>query len=109
MAQLKYILPEGIAIKKVNLHDEMTSCMKPELHVTLQVDAFEDALEGKGETGYSILRRVFRERLADFVKRHPEVRPHFHPCFTLFFSSINKIEVLPCFKCYNVTLFHLCF
>jgi len=47
--------------------------MKPELHVTLQVDAIEDIAMGKGENGYSVLRRVFRERLADFLKRHPEV------------------------------------
>lgn len=73
LAQLKYILPEAIVIKKVLLRDEATSCMKPELHVTLQVDSFEDEVMRKGENGYSVLRRVFRERLEDFSKRHPEV------------------------------------
>jgi len=74
LAQLKYILPESIVIKKVLLHDEATCCMKPELHITFQVDAIEDIAMGKGENGYSVLRRVFRERLADFSKCHPEVK-----------------------------------
>ncbi|XP_020261387.1 CDT1-like protein a, chloroplastic [Asparagus officinalis] len=72
LAQLKHILPEAIVIKNMNLHDEVTSCVKPELHVALQLSAFEETAKEKGESGYSVLRRVFRERLVDFSKRHPE-------------------------------------
>lgn len=66
LAQLKYILPEAIVVKKVLLHDEVTCCLKPGLHVTLQVDSIGDN-EDSGD-----LRRVFRERLVNFSKEHPE-------------------------------------
>ncbi|CAL9198077.1 CDT1-like protein a, chloroplastic [Musa acuminata AAA Group] len=72
LAQLKYIMPEAIIIKKVILHDEATCCMKPELQVTLQVDAIAKNINGKTESGYSILRKVFRERIVGFNKEHPE-------------------------------------
>ncbi|XP_042442241.1 CDT1-like protein a, chloroplastic [Zingiber officinale] len=72
LAQLKYIIPEAITVKKVLLHDETTCCMKPELQISLQVEAIEKNIKGKSESGYSILRAVFRERLLNFVKEHPE-------------------------------------
>ncbi|URE30745.1 DNA replication initiation protein [Musa troglodytarum] len=66
-------MPEVIMIKKVLLHDETTCCIKPELQVTLQVDAVAKNIKGKSESGYSILRAVFRERLVEFSKTHPQV------------------------------------
>ncbi|URE30748.1 DNA replication initiation protein [Musa troglodytarum] len=72
LAQLKHIMPEVIMIKKVLLHDETTCCIKPELQVTLQVDAVAKNIKGKSESGYSILRAVFRERLVEFSKTHPQ-------------------------------------
>ncbi|XP_028554274.1 CDT1-like protein a, chloroplastic [Dendrobium catenatum] len=72
LAQMKHILPEAISIKKVLLHDEATCCMKPELQVSLQVDAVERNLELKGESPYSALRMVFRDRLVQFAREHPE-------------------------------------
>nr|CAD1843822.1 unnamed protein product [Ananas comosus var. bracteatus] len=72
LAQIKHILSEAILIKKVLLRDETTCCMKPELQITLQLEAVGSNLKQKGETGYSILRRLFRERLVDFFKEHPE-------------------------------------
>ncbi|KAJ6850558.1 CDT1-like protein a, chloroplastic [Iris pallida] len=66
LAQLKYILPEAIVVKKVLLHDEVTCCLKQDLHVTLQVDAI-----GSNDDSEH-LRRVFRERLVNFSKQHPE-------------------------------------
>lgn len=65
--------------------------MKPELHVALQVDVFEDAVKGRGETGYTVLRRVFRERLADFAKRHPEV--------TYTFNLVANFNLLVLYGC----------
>nr|CAD1837210.1 unnamed protein product [Ananas comosus var. bracteatus] len=72
LAQIKHILSESILIKKVLLRDETTCCMKPELQITLQLEAVGSNSKQKGETGYSILRRLFRERLVDFFKEHPE-------------------------------------
>ncbi|OVA02429.1 CDT1 Geminin-binding domain-like [Macleaya cordata] len=60
LAQLKYILPEEIILKKVLLQDERTLCMKSDLQVTLQNDSFRS------------LEKVFRSRLLDFSKAHPE-------------------------------------
>lgn len=73
MAQLKFILPEVIEIKRVLVLDERTSCMKPNLHVTLNVDALENDGKLKSEVGIMNLRKVFRSRLVDFSKFHPEV------------------------------------
>ncbi|WOK94098.1 CDT1-like protein a, chloroplastic [Canna indica] len=72
LAQLKYIMPEAIIIKKILVHDESTCCMKPELQVNLQADAVTNNINGKSESGYTILRAVFRERLVGFIKNHPE-------------------------------------
>ncbi|XP_010278199.1 PREDICTED: CDT1-like protein a, chloroplastic [Nelumbo nucifera] len=72
LAQLKYILPGAIITKKVLMHDEGTLCMKPELQVTLQTDAFENDGKRKVGSGHLNLRKVFRERLLDFFKAHPE-------------------------------------
>ncbi|XP_008787296.2 CDT1-like protein a, chloroplastic [Phoenix dactylifera] len=72
LAQLKYMLPEAISIKKVLSHDETTCCMKPELQVTLQVEARANSVKPKDGSGYLILRKVFRERLLEFFKEHPE-------------------------------------
>lgn len=72
LAQLKSILPEAIVIKKVLSLDERTSCMKPDLHVTLEADAIENDGKRKSGNGNLDLKKVFRARLLDFVKSHPE-------------------------------------
>ncbi|XP_020275955.1 CDT1-like protein a, chloroplastic [Asparagus officinalis] len=73
LAQLKYILPEAISIKKVLLRDEVTCCMMPVLQLYLQKDAIESGSNRKEEeSGYSILRKIFRQRLVDFFRKHPE-------------------------------------
>ncbi|KAF5738920.1 CDT1-like protein a chloroplastic [Tripterygium wilfordii] len=71
LAQLKYILPEAIEIKRVLKFDERTSCMKPDLHVSVNVDAME--FDEKSKESRNIeLRKIFRGRLLDFYKAHPE-------------------------------------
>ncbi|VVB07533.1 unnamed protein product [Arabis nemorensis] len=72
LGQLKHILPEAIEIKRVLIHDETTSCMKPDLHVTLNADAVEYDDKSKSESKKIALRKVFRARLAEFVKAHPQ-------------------------------------
>ncbi|XP_028758339.1 CDT1-like protein a, chloroplastic [Neltuma alba] len=68
LAQLKYIFPEALAIKKVLRFDERTSCMKPDLHLTLNPDS-----KLFSEGGNVSLRKLFRTRLRDFYESHPEV------------------------------------
>jgi len=72
LAQLKYIMPEAIVINKILLRDEKTCCMKPDLQVNLLTDAVEDTAMQKGETRYTALRRMFRQRVVDFFRNHPE-------------------------------------
>ncbi|XP_054802581.1 CDT1-like protein a, chloroplastic [Prosopis cineraria] len=73
LAQLKYILPEALVIKKVLRLDERTSCMKPDLYVTINRDAKESDSKLLSEGGSVSLRKLFRTRLRDFYKSHPEV------------------------------------
>ncbi|XP_058087538.1 ribonuclease TUDOR 1-like [Magnolia sinica] len=72
LAQLKYILPKAISIKKILVHDERTLCMKPELQINLQLDAFENGGNRKSGSGYAFLRKMIRARLLDFCNAHPE-------------------------------------
>ncbi|XP_010414151.1 PREDICTED: CDT1-like protein a, chloroplastic isoform X2 [Camelina sativa] len=73
LAQLKHILPEAIEIKRVLMHDERTCCMKPDLHVTLNADAVDyNDDNSESESKRTNLRKVFRARLAEFVKSHPQ-------------------------------------
>lgn len=73
LAQLKFILPEAIVVKKVMLQDDRTSCMKPDLHVILEADAIKNDGKLKSGSGNLHMRRVFRARLVEFFKSHPEV------------------------------------
>jgi len=73
LAQLKFILPEAIAIKKLLVFDERTSCMKPDLHVSINLDAVEFDANLLSESGTMSLRKLFRVRLNEFWKSHPEV------------------------------------
>ncbi|KAE8692196.1 putative Auxin-induced protein 5NG4 [Hibiscus syriacus] len=72
LAQLKHILPEAIEIKRILLFDEMSSCMKPDLHVSIILDAIDFGDNSKSETKNLTLRKVFRDRLVDYSKAHPE-------------------------------------
>ncbi|XP_030933693.1 CDT1-like protein a, chloroplastic [Quercus lobata] len=73
LAQLKFILRNAIEIKRVLVFNERTSCMKPDLHVSINVDAVENDGKLKSESGNMHLRKVLRSRLADFSKSCPEV------------------------------------
>ncbi|XP_061366952.1 CDT1-like protein b [Gastrolobium bilobum] len=68
LAKLKFILPEAIVVKRLLVFDEGTSCMKPDLHVTIDLDA----LESDRDCGSVPLRKLFRSRLRDFCESHPE-------------------------------------
>ena len=70
LAQMKYILPEGIRIEKVLVHDKKSLCMKPDMKITLVFDVVE---EQSKESADLALRRYFCSRLIDFLNAHPEV------------------------------------
>ncbi|KAK6164496.1 hypothetical protein DH2020_001360 [Rehmannia glutinosa] len=72
LAQLKFIMPEAIVVEKVLRHDERTSCMKPDLRITLNVEAIANKSKSKSLSGNLLLRKVFHGRLLDFFKSHPE-------------------------------------
>ncbi|KAL0459417.1 UNVERIFIED_CONTAM: CDT1-like protein a, chloroplastic [Sesamum latifolium] len=72
LAQLKFILPEAILVEKVLRHDERTSCMKPDLRITLNVEAIESKSKSKSQSRNLHLRKIFRGRLLDFFTSHPE-------------------------------------
>ncbi|GAV90180.1 CDT1 domain-containing protein [Cephalotus follicularis] len=75
LGQLKYILPEAIEIKKVLIFDERTSCMKSDLHVTLDVDAIhcDPKSKSNSENKNLYLRKLFGHRLLEFHKAHPQI------------------------------------
>ncbi|CAL0332631.1 unnamed protein product [Lupinus luteus] len=69
LAQMKYILPEGILIEKVLVYDNKSLCMKPDMNITL---AFEVVEENYKDSADMALRRYFSSKLIDFFKMHPE-------------------------------------
>ncbi|OIW12007.1 hypothetical protein TanjilG_16118 [Lupinus angustifolius] len=69
LAQMKYILPEGILIEKVLVYDSKSSCMKPDMNITL---VFEVVEENYKDSADMALRRYFSSKLIDFFKMHPE-------------------------------------
>lgn len=85
LAQLKFILPEAIVINKILVFDERTSCMKPDLRITINRDAVESDAKSLSECGSMWLRKLFRARLRDFCKSHPEVHLNLSP------SSISAL------------------
>lgn len=65
-------MPEAIVVNKILLRDDVTCCMRPDLQVNLLAGAVENVEKQNGETAYLALRRIFRQRLVDFFRNHPE-------------------------------------
>ncbi|XP_076905250.1 CDT1-like protein a, chloroplastic [Bidens hawaiensis] len=70
LAQLKFIIPEAIEIKKILARDDRTGCMKPDLHITLNFSVVQK--DEKQTSDYSLLSKLFRSRLSSFCKSNPE-------------------------------------
>ncbi|KAK7268281.1 hypothetical protein RIF29_20977 [Crotalaria pallida] len=70
LAQLKFILPEAIVIKKVLVFDERMCCTKPDLHVTINRGVIESDAKPKCES--KALRELFCTKLGEFCESHPE-------------------------------------
>ncbi|XP_014511088.1 CDT1-like protein a, chloroplastic [Vigna radiata var. radiata] len=73
LAQLKYILPEAIVLKKFLVHDERTCCMKPDIHISLNPEAVESDAKGHPQRRRVSLKKLFQSRVRDFLESHPEV------------------------------------
>ncbi|KAL2323450.1 hypothetical protein Fmac_027829 [Flemingia macrophylla] len=65
LAQLKFVLPEAIILKKILVHDERTSCMEADIHISIDPKAV-------GSDERVPLRKLFWTRLRDFWESHPE-------------------------------------
>ncbi|CAK8540972.1 unnamed protein product [Lathyrus sativus] len=70
LAQMKYILPEGIDIEKVVVIDKKSLCVKPDLKITLVFEVVKDHSEQSADIA---LRRHFNSRLINFFNLHPQV------------------------------------
>ncbi|GAB2302592.1 hypothetical protein Dimus_036595 [Dionaea muscipula] len=70
LAQLKHILSEAILIKRIHVKDEETSCMKEELHITLDADTLRTNENEKDVSGPSLLKKVFRSRIMEYCETH---------------------------------------
>ncbi|KAL6559297.1 hypothetical protein OROGR_004414 [Orobanche gracilis] len=69
IAQMKYILPEGVQIDKILIHDEKTKCMKPDMKIALLLDVVKGHNE---ESVYVALGKLFSSRLREFCITHHE-------------------------------------
>ncbi|GLJ32858.1 hypothetical protein SUGI_0661870 [Cryptomeria japonica] len=77
VAQMKFILPEGLLLEKILVHDEKTLCMKADLKISLLRDALNSVKERQvfgfaSKVNTSNLRKTFHTRLVEFVQSHPE-------------------------------------
>lgn len=69
LAQMKYILPEALKIKKVLVHDKNAFCRKLEICIMLVHDMLGSDHE---QSVYVTLSRLFTSRMRNFHRKHPE-------------------------------------
>uniref|UniRef100_A0A803N4F3 CDT1 Geminin-binding domain-containing protein n=2 Tax=Chenopodium quinoa TaxID=63459 RepID=A0A803N4F3_CHEQI len=72
LAQLKFLLPEEIGIRKVLMADEETRCMEHDLHLSLTINRMNREDKRKRGSKHPCLRDLFILKLLDFVRDHPE-------------------------------------
>ncbi|XP_078442979.1 CDT1-like protein a, chloroplastic [Wolffia australiana] len=92
LAQVKFLLPEAIQIEKTLVHDELSQCMKPDIRISLKVDAIKN-LSTLQQASYADLCLAFRARLLDFLNEHPKnVDIPEAPIFENFGSLTNLVR-----------------
>ncbi|KAL0535494.1 hypothetical protein IC582_029825 [Cucumis melo] len=69
LAQIVYIIPEAVNIDKVMIHDKKTSCMKPEMIISLQLDVVKGHSE---HSDFLALHKVFASRVLKYFAVHTE-------------------------------------
>ncbi|KAL8232889.1 hypothetical protein R6Q57_002667 [Mikania cordata] len=72
LAQLKFILPEAIEMKKILVRDDRTCCMKPDLHITLNFSIVQNDEKMTSDSANVLMNKLFRSRLLSFYKSNPE-------------------------------------
>uniref|UniRef100_A0A803KY67 CDT1 Geminin-binding domain-containing protein n=1 Tax=Chenopodium quinoa TaxID=63459 RepID=A0A803KY67_CHEQI len=72
LAQLKFLLPEEIGIRKVLMADEETRCMEHDLHLSLTINRTTREDKRKRGSKNPCLRDLFISKLLDFARDHPE-------------------------------------
>ncbi|KAM0007116.1 putative CDT1 Geminin-binding domain, DNA replication factor Cdt1 [Helianthus debilis subsp. tardiflorus] len=72
LAQIKFILPEAVEIKKILVRDDRTSCLKPDLCISLNFDIVHDDENLRSDSGYTLLSKLFRSRLSGFCESNLE-------------------------------------
>ncbi|KAI3819406.1 hypothetical protein L1987_13240 [Smallanthus sonchifolius] len=72
LAQIKFVLPDAIEIKKILVRDDRTSCMKPDLHIGLNLGIVENDEKLTSDSTYLLMNKLFRSRLVRFLKSNPE-------------------------------------
>ncbi|GAA0144295.1 hypothetical protein LIER_04783 [Lithospermum erythrorhizon] len=70
LAQMKYILPEALKLKKVLVQDKKSLCLKPEIYIMLVHDIVGSDHE---QSVYVALSDLFTSRMKHFHGKHPEV------------------------------------
>lgn len=104
LAQIKYILSEGLCIEKVLVHDKKSLCMVPDMKITLNFEVVEDC---SGESVYLALRRHFNSRLIDYFNMHPEVTFSISSsCHCIMYLLHLKLQIKPCDLKAGVRLFY---
>ncbi|KAI3855263.1 hypothetical protein MKX03_026121 [Papaver bracteatum] len=69
LAQIKYLLPEAIHVRKILVHDKRTLCMRQDMKVTLLLDVVEAHPD---QSPFTDLSQIFHQRLLKFFSSHPE-------------------------------------
>ncbi|KAK9067556.1 hypothetical protein SSX86_011667 [Deinandra increscens subsp. villosa] len=102
LAQIKFILPEAIEIKKILVRDDRTCCMKPDLHLTLNFSIVQNDKKLSSDNGSVLLNKLFRSRLVKFCKSNPEgddvpeeqlPEPFNKPSISTFSNVIQKANL----------------
>ncbi|KVH96253.1 CDT1 Geminin-binding domain-like protein, partial [Cynara cardunculus var. scolymus] len=71
LVRFNFLLPEGIEIKRILVRDDRTSCMKPDLHVTLNFNINQNDEKLKSDSGNIEMRKLFGSRLVSYCKPNP--------------------------------------
>ncbi|XP_071714042.1 CDT1-like protein a, chloroplastic [Rutidosis leptorrhynchoides] len=72
LAQIKFILPEVIELKKMFFRDEHTCCIKLVLYVSLDFGIVKNDEMMDSDSANIRLSKLFRKRLVKFCKSNPE-------------------------------------
>lgn len=94
LAQMKYLFPEALHIEKILTHDQASICMKPDIKVSLILDAAKD-IDDSLQASYVDLCKAFHARILDFLNTHPEVQSLYPPVHSYFLTILSVTSFIP--------------